>query len=339
MSQRRFVGSSVVVLVGSLALAGCGGSTPRTEEAAPVAASAPAPALAPWGRPRLRLGVGQFAELEAAKNLLKQMGLEGVGPLITEQIQTRLSDSGRVNLMERSQLGKVIGNLQLEKESELSKYIDQSTTVETGKMKGVQAMLVGTVTQFEPNISGGGGGLDVPALGGLKYHQDKAVVGIEIRLVDQATGKVLVAASGTGEILTKNAEGSISYAGISGKAGLYSRTPLAQATNAAIGDALGKFIRGLEGLAWEGGVAQVAGPEKVYIDAGEDLGLKPGQRFRVVHRGAPIQGPDGAVLGFDDTEAGVIEVTQVQEKMSVAKVVEGDGPKKAGDRVRYLPAN
>ena len=338
MSLLRRVGSWSLVL-GCLGTAACGGSAPKPELAAPVAVPAAAgpPAAGTWAGPRMRVAVGQFGELEAAKALLEQMGMKGVGPLITEQITTGLVATQRVTVLERSQIGKVIGNTQLEKEGDLSKYFDQGSTAESGRLLGAQAMLVGAVTQFEPNVEGGGGGLNLPGLGTLKYHQDKAVVGIEVRLVEQQTGKVLAAAHGTGEVLSKEAGGALSYAGIGTQIGAYQKTPLGTATRMAAERALASLSKAVETVPWEGGVADVRGPEKVFIDAGEDLSLRAGQRFRVVHRGAPIQAPDGSVMGYDDTEAGVVEITQVQPKMSVARVVEGEGPRKAGDRVRFLP--
>jgi curli biogenesis system outer membrane secretion channel CsgG len=318
----------------AVALGGCGGSAPKPEVNAAVAQSAVASVSK---GPKIRVATGQFQELEAAKNLMEQMGLKGVGPIISEQMTTALTQTGRVIVLERAQIDKVIGNAKLEKEGDNAKYFAQETTAASGQLKGVQAMLVGVVTQYEPNISGGGGGLDIPGLGSLKYHEDKAVVGIEVRLVDAATGKVLLAAPGKAEILAQGAGASGTYHGIGVNAGAYQRTPLGEATRQAAKSALEGLTAKLESLPWEGGVIDARGPDKVFLDAGADVDLQPGARFRVVHRGEAIKGPDGAVMGYDDAEAGLVEVTQVQDKMSVAKVVEGEGPK-AGDRVRFLPS-
>lgn len=334
MMRRRLAPSVTATLVAAAcALSACGGSAPKPDAQASVAQSA----IASVSKgPKLRVATGQFQELEAAQKLMEQMGMKGVGPIISEQMTTALTQTGRVIVLERAQIGKVIGNAQLEKEGDTAKYFAQETTAASGQLKGVQAMLVGVVTQYEPNISGGGGGLDIPGLGSLKYHEDKAVVGIEVRLVDAATGKVLLASPGKAEILAQGAGASGTYHGIGVNAGAYQRTPLGEATRQAAKSALEGLTGKLETLPWEGGVIDAKGPEKVFLDAGADVDLQPGARFRVVHRGEAIKGPDGAVMGYDDTEAGVVEVTQVQDKMSVAKVVEGEGPK-AGDRVRFLP--
>ena len=325
---------AAIATLGLLVAQGCGGSAPKDEA---LSASVSQAVVAVSKGPKIRVATGEFQELDAAKKLMEQMGLKGVGPLIGEQMTTALTQTGRVIVLERAQIGKVIGNHQLEKEGASAKYFAQETTAASGALAGVQALLVGVVTQYEPNISGGGGGLDIPGLGSLKYHEDKAVVGIEIRLVDQQTGKILIAAPGKGEILAQGAGASGTYNGIGFTAGAFQRTPLGEATRQAAKNALAGLAAQLEKLPWEGGVIDARGPEKVFIDAGGDVDLQPGARFRVVHRGEAIKGPDGSVVGFDDTDAGIVEITQVQDKMSVAKVVSGEGPK-GGDRVRYLPA-
>ena len=330
-TSSRLNALAVGIACAALTLSGCGGAAPKAEPP-PVEARIEGS----YNGPRIRVAVGSFSELEDTKALLEQLGFKGIAPMITEQITTGLVKTNRVTVLERSQIGKVIGNTQLEKESDMSKYFDQGTTVEVGKLVGAQAVLVGVVTEFEPNVSGGGAGIDVSKLGGAKYHQEKAVVGIDVRLVEQQTGKVIVAANGKAEVDAKKFDTSVGYLGIGANIAAYGKTPLGEATRRAANNALVELVKAIETIPWEGGVLDVKGPEKVFIDAGQDLNLKAGDRFRVVLRGDPIKDPEGNVVGYDDTEGGIVELTQVQAKMSIAKVIEGAGPQKAGDRVRHV---
>jgi len=318
-------------------VAACGSAGPSVPpKVAPVATATVASAVRTKG-PKLRVVTAPFQELEAAKALMAQMGLTGVGAILGEQITTTLTETGRVMPFERAQIETLIGEQKTTKEGELAKYFDQSTTVATGKLEGAQAKLIGVVTQYEPNISSKEAGLDLKLLAGMKYHDDKAIVGIELRLVDATTGKILIAAPGIGEIVARSVGAEATYSGVGLKVGAFERTPLGTATRKACEKALATLTAKLDTLPWEGEVAGLAGPEKIFIDAGANVDVQPGARFRVIHRGAPVTGADGTVIGFDDAEAGVVEIVQVQEKMSIARVVEGVGPKKAGDRVRYLP--
>ncbi len=317
----------------------CGGGTQASKSTSQSKSEVKASAVqariaSAYNGPKIRVAVGKFKDMEAAKPLFEELGwADGIAPTLTNQITTGLVQSGRVAVLERAQIGKVIGNLALENKSRLSKYFDQKTTADTGKLLGAQAVLIGAVTQFEPNVSGGEGGISVPMLGGLNYHQDKAVVGIDVRLVNQETGKVLVAASGSAEIVTKGAGGGGAYGGLEIGGEAFTRTPLGEATRKAATDAIAKLVEGLQQTPWEGKVISSKAPNKVFIGAGTDLNLRKGDRFRVIHRGEAITGPDGSILGYDETEGGEVELTVIQPKMSIGKLLGGQLPK-ADDLVR-----
>ena len=186
-----------------------------------------------YSGPKIRVAVGEFKDFEGAEEFFKKMKWAKLGPGISGQIMTALVRTGRVAVLERQQIKKVIGNLQLEKESDISKYFNQKSTAKTGELLGAQAVLVGEITQFEPNVSGGSAGLSVPMLGGLSYHEDKAVVGMDVRLVHQETGKVLAAANGKASISSKKFGGEAQYKGVKVGGGGWKRTPLGDATRVA----------------------------------------------------------------------------------------------------------
>ncbi|MEE2787939.1 MAG: CsgG/HfaB family protein [Myxococcota bacterium] len=287
-----------------------------------------------YSGPKIRVAVGEFKDFDRAKKFFKKMGWPKLGPGISGQIMTALVQTGRVAVLERQQIRKVIGNLQLEKESDISQYFNQKTTAKTGELLGAQAVLVGEITQFEPNVSGGSAGLSVPMLGGLSYHEDKAVVGMDVRLVHQETGKILVAASGKASISSKKFGGEAQYKGIKVGGGGWNRTPLGDATRVAAQRAIRVLIKSLKEIRWEGKIVKVSGKKKVFIQAGDDLNLKRGDRFQVYHRGEAIIGPDGNVIGYDETKGGIVTLKIIQSKLSIG-VVKGKKPK-AGDVVRLL---
>lgn len=317
-----------------LGLVGCGAPpipTPSTPQPTPPAAiSQPT-----YAGPKIRVAVGRFQTLPEVQKLLAGMGWADLGPTLTAQITGGLVKTGRVVVLERAQIKTVIGNTRLEQEGSMAKYFDQKTTVESGKLQGAQAVLVGAITQFEPNVSGGDGGIDLAMLGGMKYHTDRAVVGIEARLVDAQTGKVLHVGSGLAEIVNSNAGASTAYQGLSVGAGGWSRTPIGVATKEAGAKAIEALIEGLKQMPFEAGVVSVNG-QKIFIDAGSKLNLKVGDALQIVHRGEAITGPDGTVLGYDETLGGWITLVSVQEMMSIGTLGEGESPK-VGDRARITP--
>ncbi len=275
-----------------------------------------------YNGPKIRVAVGEIKELEAALELYKDLGWSGIGPSLTDQITTGLVNTGRVAVLERQQINKVIGNLKLEKEGGSAKYFNQATTKKTGKLLGAQAILIGAVTEFEPDVSGADGGLNMGQMGGLRYHTDKAVAGVDVRLVDQEAGKILAAANGKGEIETNTAGATAQYQGVSFGGQAWSRTPLGSATRAAAIMALRKLVEGLVQIPWENRVVGTSG-QKCFVGAGKDLNLKVGDEFVLIKRGEAIKSDDGSILGYDETKAGRIKLTSVQGKMSIALVLEG----------------
>jgi curli biogenesis system outer membrane secretion channel CsgG len=310
-------------------LSACGGQRPTTGE---LQENTHRVQTAYQG-PKLRIAVGQFGDMEATKQLLEDTGWRGIAPLIAEQVVTGLTQTGRVAVLERSQLDKLVTNLTLEKESETARFFDQGTTAEIGKFLGAQVVFVGAITEFEPNVSGSDSGFSLASLVGLKYHHDKAVVGIDVRLVDQATGRVMYAAHARGEVLAQKFSGGATYKDVKVGTTAWSRTPLGEATRQAADDAIRQLIDAVQKIPFEAPVLDVRADKRLFIGAGHDAALKEGDRFQIVHRGDAITDADGKVVGWDEIKGGWCELQTVQEKMSVATMLDGEMPKK-GDVVR-----
>jgi hypothetical protein len=101
----------------------------------------------------------------------------------------------------------------------------------------------------------------------------------------------------------------------------------------AIRDAVEELIDAL--LEKDDGVriAAVSG-EKIFLDIGSDGGIKSGDRFQVIHRGKEIRNRHGEVIGYEESEVGEIEVTEVRLQLSIAKAVNQAGEFTRGDQAR-----
>jgi hypothetical protein len=236
-------------------------------------------------------------------------------------------------VLERSQLDKVTANLTLEKESDQARFFDQATTANIGGFLGAQVVFVGAITEFEPNVSSSDAGFSLAALAGLRYHQDKAVVGVDVRLVDQQTGRVMYAAHAKGEVLAEKFAAGGTYKNVRIGTEAWSRTPLGEATREAADEAIRQLVDAIQKIPFEAPVLDVRDGKRLFIGAGHDANLKEGDKFQIVHRGDAITGPDGAIAGYDEKNDGWCEIQSVQDKLSVATLLDGDMPKK-GDVVR-----
>ncbi len=96
---------------------------------------------------------------------------ELIGASVSDLFVTELMKTGRYELIERGQLSNVLG----ETDVQLS-GLTAGQAVQVGRMAGADAVVIGTVSEYE-NVAQGGRTL--PA------------VGISVRLIDATTGKVL----------------------------------------------------------------------------------------------------------------------------------------------------
>jgi hypothetical protein len=81
----------------------------------------------------------------------------------------------------------------------------------------------------------------------------------------------------------------------------------------------------------KGRVALVDG-DKTIINLGKKHGVMQGLVFNVLGQGVPIE-LNGKILGYEETKLGQIEITEVQDQLAYAKVVERSGTWQKNTRV------
>ncbi|HXK49210.1 MAG TPA: CsgG/HfaB family protein [Clostridiales bacterium] len=82
---------------------------------------------------------------------------------------------------------------------------------------------------------------------------------------------------------------------------------------------------------YEGTVIKVDN-DNVYLDIGHDMGVRKGNKFTLYRKGEEIKHPvSGEVMGFNVTPLGEAVAMNIQERMSIAKIVK-QGSLKIGDK-------
>jgi curli biogenesis system outer membrane secretion channel CsgG len=122
-----------------------------------------------------------------------------LGSGLADMLVTELVRDGTYTVVEREHLRELME----EQELGLTSSFDPETAAEIGKLLGVQAVVIGSVTHFGTEKS-----TTVPpaaaqevyeGVRGIRTHVQKALVGIDVRMISVDRGAVLVAASGEGE--------------------------------------------------------------------------------------------------------------------------------------------
>src|SRR6185436_1017823 len=90
-----------------------------------------------------------------------------------------------------------------------SERANPASAAKLGKLLGVDAMIVGSITQFgndnkNTNVGGVGRTLGGFGIGGVGRRESTAVVGLDARIVNVDTGEIQAVASGKGESKRKS---------------------------------------------------------------------------------------------------------------------------------------
>jgi curli biogenesis system outer membrane secretion channel CsgG len=271
-----------------------------------------------------------------------------VGKGIGDMLVDRLVNDGKYSVIERKALDKILA----EQNFSNSDRADPSSAAKIGKLLGVNAIIVGSITQFgrDDKSTGVGAGAFARHLpfgaGGVKKREAKAVVQVTARLIDVNTGEILASAQGLGQSERSGTSLAGFGAGSGGGGGAavdmhssnFGATIIGEATNAAVTDVAAKLDDNADKLpttvvAIDGLVADVNGNDLV-LNVGRNNGLQVGDKLKVNRTGREIKDPaTGKVLRRVETPLGEVTITQVDDTSSEGTYAGAPGVK-VGDHVK-----
>jgi len=315
--------------------------------AAAPAQDAAAPA-APTTGPKRLLTVMSF-DYGTVRTYVQQIfgSDQDVGKGISDMLVDKLLKDGKYRLVERSALDKILA----EQNFSNSDRADANTAAKIGKVLGVDAIIVGSITQFgrddkHTNVGGGGYGLGRFGLGGVGKSEAKAVVGITARVINVSTGEILASVNGTGE----SSRGSTSLLGAGGGwsgggggsldmgSSNFANTILGEATHKAVDDTGAKLSEASDKIpareiSFSGLVADATG-NTLIINIGKKVGVKVGDKLNVSRQVRVVKDPaTGKVIKAVVDKIGEATVTEVDDDSATA-TFSGASAAKVGDVVK-----
>jgi curli biogenesis system outer membrane secretion channel CsgG len=309
-------------------------------------AAAPAPA----GGRKKRVAIMDFDYATVHSGVAALFGQDvDVGKGIADLLVKDLVKDGTYSVIERKALDKIMA----EQNFSNSDRANPTSAAKIGKLLGVDAIIVGSITQFgnetkNTKVGGAGGGLGGFGLGGFGHKNSKANVSVDARMVDIDTGEILAVAEGKGEShRTSNSllGGGGNWHGF-GAGGVdfgssdFQNTIIGEAVKAATDQLSTEVVAGNSKLAVrtvivEGLVAAVDGGQ-VILNVGSKNGVKVGDELNVQRVTKEIKDPaTGKVLRRMSTPVGTVKVTDVDDVSAVCNVVSGAGFK-IGDAVKTV---
>jgi curli biogenesis system outer membrane secretion channel CsgG len=273
---------------------------------------------------------------------------EDIGKGIADLLVDKLVSSGQYSVIERKALDKIIA----EQDFSNSDRADSNSAAKIGRILGVDAIIVGSITQFgrdDKSTGVAGGAVDRIGgrfgLGGVKRSNSKAVVAVTARMVDTNTAEILASATGRGEsarsgtaLLGAGGGSVMAGGGMDMRSSNFANTILGEAVSGAVtqlGSQLDQSAGKLPArqVVINGLVADASGGSLV-LNIGSRAGLKVGDRLQVRRKIRDIKDPTtGRTLRSIEDKVGDVVITEVDEQSAVGNFT-GSGPAKVGDTVK-----
>jgi curli biogenesis system outer membrane secretion channel CsgG len=274
---------------------------------------------------------------------------QDIGKGIADLLVDKLVAGGVYSVIERNAIDKIMA----EQNFSNSDRADASTAARIARILGVDAIIIGSITQFgrddkSTNVGGGalGGVTRKYGLGGVKQSKATAVCAITARMVNTSTAEILASVTGKGES-SRSGTGLLGAGGstagaaagaldmrssnfantVLGEAVSQSVTSVAQQLSSKAG-ALPTVVVQIDGL-----VADAQPDGTITVNVGSRNGVKVGDKLDVKRKTREIRDPaTGKVLRRVEDKVGEIVVTEVDEGSAVGRFT-GPTPPKVGDSV------
>jgi curli biogenesis system outer membrane secretion channel CsgG len=262
-----------------------------------------------------------------------------IGKGISDLLVKNLVTNGTYSVIERKALDKILA----EQNFSNSNRADPTSAAQIGKLLGVDAIIVGSITEFgnetkNTKVGGGGGGFGGFGLGGFGHKDSKANVMLDARIVNIDTAEILGVSEGKGQSSrssTSMTGGGGNWHGFGGGnvdfgSSDFQQTIIGEAIKAAVDqmtqglvDASPKFQ--VRVIKVEGTVAAVDGGQ-IVLNIGVKTGIKVCDHMSIERVTSTIKDPTtGAVLRRMTSKMGELEVTDVDDVSAVCKIVSGNG--------------
>jgi len=173
---------------------------------------------------KVRMGVLRFTNHTSAGWWSASVSNE-----LSDMLASELVSTGSFEVLERGEIEAVLG----EQDLGASGRIDGATKAKIGKLRGAKYLVAATVSAYEEDVKGGGGGVTFKGLsvGGKK---DKTYIAVDLKIIDTTTGAIADARTIEAESKGSGLGAGLNIRNFSIHGGGYEKTPAGKAIRACI---------------------------------------------------------------------------------------------------------
>lgn len=234
----------------------------------------------------------------------RETAIEKESQVLREMVLTKAQKSGKFTVTEQTRKDEIKEQMDLEADGDY----DEASLARRGRMQAARYSVFGTITRFETFRKQTGFSI----MGGNETMTMKMT--LDLRLVDNERGTVVVSDQVTGQIDTANSQVGFLGMGTASE----SQEEIGQLLDVLAQNVVAKVVTTL----WPIKILAVNVNEKTAtINAGDSV-VSVGQRLAVYMAGEELVDPEtGEVLGREETTAGEIEVYEAQPRFSKCRIV------------------
>lgn len=274
-----------------------------------------------------------------------------LGHAIASMLTTKLVNDGTYSLIDRQMLDSIMKEQNLS----VSDRADPATACKIGKILSVDAIVVGSITQFGQENKSSSASLPtgyipgIPYVGGIggmfgsvRSSKSKTRVSVDAKVIDINTTEILAAMQGTGE--AKRSGG-----GIGGfQSDTYGSSAIADEATIQAVDSLSSQIvaaaakipdnQSLIAKSVEGKVADVTG-NTVTVNVGKKVGVQIGTKLNIERSIKKITDPDtGKIIKEMYNTVATITIKEADDTSASGDITSGTGVK-VGDMVKMASSS
>ncbi len=299
-------------------------------------------------RPRIAVMDFDYATVQTVSASVFGTNVD-IGKGIVDLLVTDLVKDGTYSIIERKQMDKILA----EQNFSNSNRADPNSAARIAKILGVDAIIVGSITEFgnetkKTGLGGVGGNWHGVGLGNIGHSNSKANVAITARIINVDTAEIMGVADGKGQssrASTNLLGGGGNWGGFGGGSAdfgnsNFQQTIIGEAVKKAVDDLSANLVADSSKIATrtvvvEGVVAAVEG-NQIVLNIGAKAGIKVGDQFNVERVTKEIKDPaTGNILRRLSSTVGVVKATDVDDVSAICEPVSGSGFK-TGDRIKTV---